>query len=122
MRPSERLASYRLYELVVDCVDPRRSASWWADALGAGLGGDPQHNWWSLTDVPSLPFEAWVFVPVPEPKGAKNRVHWDVTVDSVAALDDLVATGARVLRPQDEATDWTVMADPEGNEFCAFVS
>ena len=34
--------------------------------------------------------------------------------------DDLVAAGAVVLRAQDDEIRWTVMADPEGNEFCVF--
>ncbi len=54
---------------------------------------------------------------MPEPKTAKNRIHWDVTVESV---DDLVGAGATVLRERDDEISWTVCADPEGNEFCAF--
>jgi hypothetical protein len=57
------------------------------------------------------------FVPVPEPKTVKNRVHWDVTAPDV---DALVERGARVLRSPDDEINWTVLADPEGNEFCAF--
>jgi hypothetical protein len=53
---------------------------------------------------------------VPEPKTAKNRIHWDVLVDDV---DDLVTAGAVVLQQE---PNWTVLADPEGNEFCAFVN
>jgi hypothetical protein len=55
-----------------------------------------------------------VFVPVSEPKPGKNRIHWDVTTPSVAAL---VLAGASILAKQPR---WTVLADPEGNEFCAF--
>lgn len=55
--------------------------------------------------------------PVPEPRTVKHRVHLDVSVESVA---DLVALGARVLREPDDEISWTVMADPEGGEFCAF--
>jgi len=55
---------------------------------------------------------------VPEPKTTKNRVHVDVTTDDLAAL---VAHGARVLRAKgDNELPWTVLADPDGNEFCAF--
>ncbi|MGH8840675.1 MAG: VOC family protein [Jiangellaceae bacterium] len=57
------------------------------------------------------------FVPVPEPKRAKNRIHWDVLAPDVGAL---VARGARVLREPDDEISWHVLADPEGNEFCAF--
>ena len=55
---------------------------------------------------------------MPEPKTAKNRIHLDVTTPD---LDALVAVGAVVLRPQDQEIGWTVLADPDGNEFCAFV-
>jgi hypothetical protein len=45
-------------------------------------------------------------------------VHLDV---HTASVDDLVASGATVVRPaEDSGLHWTVMADPEGGEFCAF--
>ena len=65
--------------------------------------------------IAGAPFESIVFVAVPEPKTIKNRVHVDVTTDDI---DGLVAAGAGVLRPRDQEIAWTVMADPEGNEFC----
>lgn len=49
----------------------------------------------------------------------KNRVHWDVILVD-ASVDALVAAGAAVVRPADHEIRWTVLADPEGNEFCAF--
>lgn len=50
--------------------------------------------------------------------GTKNRIHIDVTTEEVGPL---VAAGATVLRPKgDGGIAWTVMADPAGNEFCAF--
>ena len=56
---------------------------------------------------------------VPETKSVKHRVHLDVFCDSVTELRDL---GARVVLPAEESGyPWTVMADPEGGEFCAFV-
>jgi predicted enzyme related to lactoylglutathione lyase len=87
--------------------------------FGAQLGGGADKGWWWLEDVPGLPCDGWSFVPVPEPKTVKNRIHWDVLVDSV---DDLVAAGATVLRGPTDSDEWSIMADPEGNEFCAFVS
>jgi len=38
----------------------------------------------------------------------------------VSDLDALIAAGARVLRPRNDDIGWHVLADPEGNEFCAF--
>ena len=54
---------------------------------------------------------------MPEPKTEKNRIHVDLATSDVRAL---VAAGASVIRPRDEEIDWDVLADPEGNEFCAF--
>jgi hypothetical protein len=55
---------------------------------------------------------------VPESKTVKNRLHWDVTVGN---LEQLAERGARVMLPEGGDRRWHVMADPEGNEFCAFV-
>jgi hypothetical protein len=119
VRDPAALAPYRLYEVAVDSADAKPIASWWADVLGATPGGREDKDWWWLEDVPGLPFDGWVFGSVPEPKTVKNRIHWDVTVDSV---DDLVGAGAVILRERDDEIFWTVCADPEGNEFCAFTA
>ena len=58
-----------------------------------------------------------LFQIVPEEKTVKNRIHWDVNTHSVDALVD---AGATILRAPDAEITWTIMADPEGNEFCAF--
>lgn len=119
VRAPEKLPDYRLYEVGVDSADPKRVAGWWADVLGAELGGREDEDWWWLEVVPGLPFEGWSFVSVPEPKTVKNRIHWDVLVESV---DALVEAGATLLRAPTGEDAWSIMADPEGNEFCAFVS
>ena len=70
-----------------------------------------------MQGVPGMPILTMDFVPVPEPKAVKNRIHWDVTVPGVAPLAEV---GATVLREPDAEISWYVLADPEGNEFCAF--
>ena len=57
----------------------------------------------------------WI-VPVPERKTTKNRMHFDV----VGETWPLIAAGARMVREQDDEIEWSVLADPEGNEFCVF--
>ncbi len=116
VREPDKLPAYRLYELGVDCADPQRVAQWWAEVFGAQLGGSEEKGWWWIEEVPGAPFEAWSFAQVPEPKTVKNRIHWDV----VGKVDDLVAAGAAVLAEPTPDSGWTVMADPEGNEFCVF--
>jgi hypothetical protein len=106
------LPAYLGYELVLDVTDAEAQARWWGTAFGAEPKNDGD-AWWYVEDVPGLPFESIVFDPVPEPKTVKNRVHWDVYGD----VDALAAAGATALV---ELPRWTVMADPEGNEFCVF--
>ncbi len=52
---------------------------------------------------------------VAEARSVKQRVHLDV---HVAAVEELTERGATVL---DDEQPWTVLADPEGGELCAFV-
>jgi hypothetical protein len=108
-------ATPRAYELVVDSRDHRAQAQWWAGVLGGEVADDGRYLTW-LERVPGLPFESIDFVPVPEPKTVKNRIHWDVTGDA----DALIAAGATLLRAPDDTVSWHVLADPEGNEFCVF--
>jgi hypothetical protein len=105
----------RLHGLVVDCADPAAQARWWGGVYGTGVTGND--GWYTLENVPGLPIVTMDFVPVPERKAVKNRVHWDVTVPAVAPLTE---AGAVVLREPDSDAGWHVLADPEGNEFCAF--
>jgi len=107
-----------LKDVVVDSVDHRAIGAWWADVFGATLGSDGEYSW--VDHIPGAPTESFDFVDVPEPKTVKNRVHWDVTLAGEATVDDLVARGATVLLPPGDDRGWTVMADPEGNEFCVF--
>jgi predicted enzyme related to lactoylglutathione lyase len=53
----------------------------------------------------------------------KNRVHIDINMPDGAEMERLQRLGARVLQEIHDAEGrlkWTIMADPEGNEFCAF--
>jgi hypothetical protein len=114
----DEVPSYQLYEIVVDSADPAAIANWWAEVLGATAqhAEDDGSSWFE--DAPDVPFDCFVFGTVPEPKTVKNRIHWDVDVDDVQRLLD---HGATVLRAADDVVAWHVLADPEGNEFCAFV-
>jgi hypothetical protein len=107
-----------LKDVVVDAADHAAIAEWWLDVWGGTLGEGDGYTY--LDDVPGAPVESFDFVPVPEPKTVKNRIHWDVTLTEGATVDDLVARGAVVLAPPSDTERWTVMADPEGNEFCVF--
>ncbi|OEJ97004.1 VOC family protein [Streptomyces thermolilacinus] len=62
-------------------------------------------------------------VPVPDPKSpVKNRLHLDLATTSAAHQEELVARlkalGATPADVGQGDVPWTVLADPEGNEFC----
>ena len=107
----------RLHGLVVDSADPAAVAQWWAEIYGADVTHD-KRGWFTVEHVPGMPILTMDFSSVPEPKTVKNRIHWDV---SVADLQPLLDAGATLLRPIGGDIRWHVLADPEGNEFCAFV-
>lgn len=121
--------SLRFYSIVVDSADPQKLSQWWAEALrwkvtfadedggeydvAAGLDADGKELEPILT-----------FVPVPEAKTIKNRLHIDLAPDDrdgeVDRLLGLGATRAEIGQGPDET--WVVLADPEGNEFCVLSS
>ena len=107
------------FELVVDAVDPPAIAGWWAERTGGTVGSREGAPFVWIEGAAGFPYMFWVFHDVPEPKTVKNRVHWDVTLVDTT-IEGLVAAGATLLRPKDDEISWWVMADPEGNEFCAF--
>ena len=107
-------------ELVIDCADTARMAEFWASVLDyTVLERSPEGIEIGAADGsrPTL-----LFVPVPEPKQVKNRVHIDVNprgTDQASELQRLLALGAREVHVgQAPEVTWVVLADPEGNEFC----
>jgi predicted enzyme related to lactoylglutathione lyase len=102
--------------LVIDSHDPARIAAWWADVYGARLLTPPDGVPRWVRGVEGLPFDVIKFVGVPEGKTVKNRMHWDVVGETAALLE----RGATLVRRRDDDIRWDVLADPEGNEFCAF--
>ena len=108
-----------LTEVVIDAEDPAALAAWWAEVLGwATIEADDTGVEIGAPDgtKPTL-----VFVPVPEAKAGKNRIHLDVNpagcdqAEELFRLRSLGAVDADV--GQGEET-WHVLRDPEGNEFC----
>jgi hypothetical protein len=112
-----RMALARWKDLCLDATDPRPVAEFWAAVLGLEV----QHRDDGVTRLAGDPVGRTTWVnPVAEPKTVKNRMHWDVTLVADTP-DDLLAAGATLLRQRGhDGIGWWIMADPEGNEFCAF--
>jgi hypothetical protein len=114
-----RTVTFFVFNVTFDCADPRRVATFWAGATGYETAEErPDFVRLRATDPRSV--RHLLFFRVPEPKSGKNRVHVDLaTRDPEGEIARLVALGAtRGERRSGNGTSWTVMHDPEGNEFC----
>jgi catechol 2,3-dioxygenase-like lactoylglutathione lyase family enzyme len=113
-----------LNNITVDCTDAPGLARFWAEVLGWHVFSDDDPE---VLIAPSFPppgtGPTMLFIPVPEPRTVKNRVHVDVqplsgTRDEEVAR--LIALGATLVEDHRAAdgTGWVWLADPEGNDFC----
>ncbi|OKI65037.1 VOC family protein [Micromonospora sp. CB01531] len=103
--------------LTVDAQDPSRLAHWWAEALGYQVVSEKPDEVEIRRAPDQLP--GIVFVPVTQAKETKNRLHLDLRpANQEAEVERLVDMGARHVDIGQGDVGWTVLADPEGNEFC----
>jgi predicted enzyme related to lactoylglutathione lyase len=107
----------RLYNVTIDARDPAGLAEFWRQVLGYRLAFSEPHEVGIEPADDACP--ALIFVPVPEEKALKNRLHLDLAPDDQQAeVERLLALGARRVDIGQGDVPWVVMADPEGNEFC----
>jgi hypothetical protein len=99
-----------------DCRDALAVARFWADALGSSVDEESTPDK-AFVEAPGWGGPTLWFQRVPEPKTAKNRMHFDLRApDGIEPeVRRLEGLGASVVRAGE---DLVVMRDPEGNEFC----
>jgi hypothetical protein len=112
----------RIAGIVIDCRDAYTVAPFWSlvtglpivpDDLGKIVGRSlAPGEAVLLRDPDGARPEVWI-APAGQLAGP-GRIHLDV-VGGESELTAFVAAGATVVR---ETGKWTVLADPEGNEFC----
>ncbi|MFF4357087.1 VOC family protein [Streptomyces sp. NPDC001604] len=116
----------RPVQLNIKAVDAPAVGRFWAEALGRHAYSPGVTTYvgpagglvWPHPTVLGIDV-----VPVPEPKTTtKNRVHLDLATTSAAHQAELIARlealGATQADVGQGKVPWTVLADPEGNEFC----
>lgn len=113
-----------LRNITVDSTDALALARFWAQALGWHVYHDADPE---VLVAPEFPPRrdgpTMLFIPVPEPRTVKNRMHVDLQpIDRTREeeVDRLLALGATVVEDhrEEDGTGWVWMADPEGNDFC----
>ena len=109
----------------IDCRDAYHLSEFWRALLGYGMEDDdpnePGHEECLILDHDSG--HSILFIEVPEPKSAKNRMHFDLRPregSRDAEIARALALGATQVddRRLADGRGWVVLADPEGNEFC----
>ena len=118
----------RVREIVIDAVRPAALARFWAAALDgyavrsydapevarlAAIGRTPETDPSVAVDGPG---PTLFFQETSTPKSSKNRLHFDLVGGARAEeVQRLCALGATV---REEREGFSVLQDPEGNEFC----
>jgi predicted enzyme related to lactoylglutathione lyase len=109
-----------LHHIVIDARDLPALARFWAQVLDWRILSEREGEIVIGADVTAS--VGICFMPVTDKKTVKNRVHLDLGPDpdeQDAKIERILALGARRANIRQTGTEsWTVLADPEGNEFC----
>lgn len=112
--------------ITFDCAEPRALARFWGEVTGWPVIEEPSPGHEDCAvGTPGEGTPRLYFVKVPEGKTIKNRLHLDVmpadrTQDE--EITRLIGLGARIVSDRRPEFGWVILADPEGNEFCAEIS
>ncbi|WP_435112154.1 VOC family protein [Nocardiopsis synnemataformans] len=111
----------RICVIAIDAADAEAVAAFWSRVLDWPIVEEAEDGF-SLAPHTGADLGVDVFA-VPERKSIKNRLHLDLRVTDgltvAQELERLLGLGAvQVDVGQPEDARWTVLADPEGNEFC----
>jgi predicted enzyme related to lactoylglutathione lyase len=113
-----------LRNITVDCTDALALARFWGQVLGWPVFHDDDPE---VLLAPSYPptraTPTMLFIPVPEARTVKNRLHLDLQPEDRSREEEverLLGLGARIVEDHrnPDGTGWVWLADPEGNDFC----
>jgi len=106
--------NFTIRQITFDCHDPSKLAKFWSAATGCEIAAD-YGDFVMVDSTPALGFQR-----VEEPTPGKNRMHVDVGgAERETLIERLKGLGATELGTHEApGLVWTVMQDPEGNEFC----
>ena len=109
-----------LHHIVIDAHDLPRLARFWTQVLDWRILSEREREIMIGTDEAAT--VGICFMPVTDRKAVKNRIHLDLNPDPEdrdGEIERIISLGARRVEIGQTGTEsWTVLADPEGNEFC----
>lgn len=108
----------RVGAIMIDCHDPDALMEFWSQILGIEVA-ETYPGYIFGTNLPDSHIRL-AFQQVPEDKTVKNRLHLDLSHEDPEALIAKIEQlgGSRLADHETGGFPWTVLADPEGNEFC----
>lgn len=112
------VAKARVTSVMIDCHDPEKLMTFWSEITGIEVTQRyPGYVFGSKVPGNHIRIS---FQQVDEDKVVKNRLHLDLAHEDPDALVARVLElgGSRVENHETSGFHWTVLADPEGNEFC----
>lgn len=108
----------RIGEIIIDCSDPERAATFWCAALGYRVT-DRDHTGVAIAGDSSAP--TILLIGSRDPKAGKIPIHFDLCPtdgDQETEVRRLVELGAVRVDIGQRDVSWVVLADPDGHEFC----
>jgi predicted enzyme related to lactoylglutathione lyase len=112
------MTTRKMAAIVLNAIDLELVANFWKDYLEVGERHRvPGFVWLERQQGASI---SLAVQQVDEPTAGRNRVHIDFGTDDAAAeRARILELGGTALEQHEIAGfQWTVYADPEGNEFC----
>jgi predicted enzyme related to lactoylglutathione lyase len=110
-----------LHHIIIDAHDLAGLSRFWAEVLDWKILSEREGE--VVIGAEATAPIGICFMPVTDTKVVKNRLHLDLApgsaADRDAEIERVIALGARLVDiGQTGGESWTVLADPEGNEFC----
>lgn len=113
----------QFYSTVLNVQDLKRARDFWSAALNFKVRNENQ-DWITLED----PDKEWARLALQltdKPKTTLNRLHFDLVADDPPAEVERLKSLGAIIIPwafYEPDSDFLVMTDPEGNEFCVIGS
>ena len=109
----------QFYSTVLNVQDLKRARDFWSAALGFKVRHE--NSDWVTLEAPNKEWARLALQLTDKPKTELNRLHFDLVADDAPAEVARLKSIGGIIIPwafYEPDSDFLVMTDPEGNEFC----
>jgi predicted enzyme related to lactoylglutathione lyase len=109
----------KIGSIVIDCKENGKMSTFWREALHYDVGRAPDPHDPEPSSILAAKSGEGPNVIIDQMEPYRGKIHIDLYSDDTDAdISRLLKLGAKVHRPHEEGTDFTILEDPEGNLFC----